>query len=118
MEHPNPYESPKRFESASDGAVPPPATGYSPEYDQAFRTSVVVAAASGVLSALVLDNGVTGRAFFVAILCHMAMTSLIMARRPSSPTAFDLWLVRWGLIPLGLLIATVGTWAVTVLKAK
>ncbi len=118
MEHPNPYESPKSVDSASDVAAPPTEAGYSPEYNRAFRTSAIVAAASGVLSALVLDNGVTGRAFFVALLCHMAMTSLIMARRPLSPTAFDLWLVRWGLIPLGLLIATVGTWAVTVLKAK
>ena len=77
-------------------------------YYPAFRTAILLQFGLAVLTALVLDMGQTHRAFWVAFLCQWLMVAMIRLRRPLHPTEFDLALIRYGIIPIFLLIANGG----------
>ena len=53
-----------------------------------------------VVSALLLDGGLTLQLTFMAVLGYLGGLAVMAARRPQVPTALDLILVRWGFIPL------------------
>ncbi len=71
-------------------------------------TGLKIQAALAVLTALMLDFGQTHRAFWVAMLCQWAIVFIILVRRPMAPTKSDLVIVRYGIIPLLLVVATFG----------
>ncbi len=53
-----------------------------------------------VVSALLLDGGLTLQLTFMAVLGYLGGLAVMAARRPQVPAAMDLILVRWGFIPL------------------
>jgi hypothetical protein len=81
---------------------------YSPAFNGAFRTGLTIQAVLGVLTALLLDFGQSHRAFWIAVLCQWAAVFIILLRRPMAPTKLDLALVRYGIIPLLVSVATFG----------
>jgi hypothetical protein len=117
----NPYQSPNAESPAKLGEVPNARnnwTDYSPEYNVAFKTALLVQAVLAVVTALVLDFGQTHRAFWVALLCQWAMVWIILFRRPMHPTRFDLSLVRYGIVPLLFIVAGAGPWFLRLLGVQ
>lgn len=106
MPEPNPYESPQT--SATEGMEGQPTKrkrlDYSPKYNKAFLTGILIQAVLAIVTALVLDGGQTHRAFWVAFLCQWAMTWILLFRRPLEPTKLDLAIVRFGIVPIMLMI--------------
>ena len=76
------------------------ATSLTPSYRHAVVVGSVVALTFVVLSALLLDGGLTLQVTFMAILGYLGGLAVMAARRPQAPSALDLMLVRWGFIPL------------------
>ncbi len=76
------------------------ATSLTPSYRHAVVVGSVVALTFVVLSALLLDGGLTFQVTFMAILGYLGGLAVMAARRPQAPSALDLMLVRWGFIPL------------------
>ncbi len=104
-----------RLPKAESPAQMPPWSGfriasrnYSPEYNAAFKTGLLIQFGLAVLTALILDFGHTHRAFWVAFLGQWAMVWILLVRRPTHPTRFDLAVVRYGIIPLLFLVAIAG----------
>lgn len=105
----NPYEPP----NAACSAEQPTMAGrnlkeYSPEYNSAFLTAVVLQSSLALITALVLDHGQTHRAFWVAFLCQWATTCIVLFRRPMNPTRTDLLIVRYGIIPMMAIVTSFG----------
>jgi len=117
----NPYKSPNADPPSETRDVAAPRNGwkdYSPEYNAAFKTALLLQAVFAVLTALVLDFGQTHRAFWVAILCQWAMAWIILFRRPMNPTLLDLAIVRYGIIPVLILVASAGPWLLRLLGVQ
>ncbi len=76
----------------------------SSQYWPAIRVSLVLQAASGVLSALVLDGGTLMQIWAMALAAYWVGVLVILTRRPAKPTRLDLFLVRWA-FPLLLVLA-------------
>ncbi|MGN6544696.1 MAG: hypothetical protein ACTHK7_06590 [Aureliella sp.] len=91
---------------------------YSPQYNAAFKTGLMIQAVLAVLTALVLDYGQTHRAFWVAFLCQWATVWIILFRRPMRPTQMDLSIVRYGIVPLLFLVAGAGPWFLRLLGVQ
>ncbi|XZE36226.1 hypothetical protein SH501x_001784 [Pirellulaceae bacterium SH501] len=107
----NPYQSPNAESPARLSEIPDSRkkwTHYSPEYNAAFKTGLLIQAVLAVVTALVLDFGQMHRAFWVAFLCQWAMVWIMLFRRPVNPTWFDLSLVRYGIVPLLITVAGAG----------
>ncbi len=85
-------------------------TDYSPEYNTAFKTALLIQAMLAVATVLLLDFGQTHRAFWVAFLCQWAMVWIILFRRAIHPTCLDLLLVRYGIVPLLFIVSIAGPW--------
>jgi len=68
-------------------------------YRGPLMSAVVLSGTILVLSALVLDFGETLRVNLVALLLFWGWIVVVLYRRPEKPTALDLWLVRWGILP-------------------
>ena len=117
----NPYQAPNVESSAKLGEKPPSRkdwTRYSPEYNAALKTGLLIQAVLAVATALVLDFGQTHRAFWVAFLCQWAMVWIMLFRRPNNPTWFDLLLVRYGIVPLLIIVAGAGPWLLRLLGTQ
>jgi len=70
----------------------------------------------GVITALMLDSGQIHRAFWVAMLWQWAIVFIMLIRRPMAPTKTDLAIVRYGIIPLLLIVAMLGPIILSLLK--
>ena len=68
-------------------------------------TGLKIQAFLAVLTALMLDMGRSHRAFWIAMLCQWATVFIILLRRPLAPTMLDLTIVRYGIVPLLLVVA-------------
>jgi hypothetical protein len=53
-----------------------------------------------MLTALMLDGGRTFGFFKVAVLGHWVGILMIIGRRPISPTKWDIFFIRWGVLLL------------------
>ncbi len=109
----NPYKSPNAESRADTREVSASRKNwkdYSPEYNAAFKTALMMQVMFAVVTALVLDFGQTHRAFWVAFLCQWAMVWIILYRRPMNPTRLDLAIVRYGIVPVLIVIASGGPW--------
>jgi hypothetical protein len=73
-----------------------------------LRTGLLLQAVLAVLTALILDSGQMHRAFWVAFLAQWVMVWVIPFRRPLSPRQLDLAIVRYGIIPLLVIVAGLG----------
>ncbi|MBM4001758.1 MAG: hypothetical protein FJ295_00515 [Planctomycetes bacterium] len=119
----NPHRSPNARSLAKLGTLPDLRrnwTDYSPKYNVAFKTAILVQAVLAIVTKLVLDfpPGQTHRAFWVALVCQWSMVWIILFRRPMHPTRFDLFLVRYGIVPLLFLVAGVGPWYLRMLGVQ
>jgi hypothetical protein len=108
----NPYKSPDLESRPAIDATPDRTNwrDYSDEYNSAFRTALIIQGTLAVLTALMLDFGQTHRAFWVAFLGQWLMVWLILFRRPRNPTRLDLAIVRFGIVPMLILVAGAGPW--------
>jgi hypothetical protein len=117
----NPYQSPNAESPATEGGLPDSRNNwkdYSPIYNAAFKTALLLQAVLAIVTALILDFGQTHRAFWVACLCQWAMVWIILFRRPMRPTWLDLSLVRYGIVPLLLIVAGAGPWFLRILGVQ
>ena len=116
MTNNNPYQPPNSELSAVpiEGAEPKRnGTTYSSDYNAAFKTGLLIQAVFAVATALVMDSGQIHRAFWVAIICQWAMVWMILFRRPMNPTRLDLLIVRYGIIPMILIVVGCGPWVLS-----
>jgi hypothetical protein len=80
----------------------------SPEYSRSLGHGTVFVLLLIELSGLVLDGGLTAQITLMAVLGYLGGVTVLVVRRPQAPTATDLWLLRWGFVPLWLAVQ-VGT---------
>ena len=73
-------------------------------YRRAIFEALVLQVILGILAMMVLDGGHIAHTTGIAVLAFWAGAALIIVRRPTAPTPTDLWLLRFGFLPL--LIAT------------
>jgi hypothetical protein len=76
----------------------------SPLYKSAIKLAVLQQVILLILSSLLLDFGQTFRVCAVAAIAHWIAIGMIVARRPLSPTGLDLGIIRWGFVPLGIVV--------------
>jgi len=74
---------------------------YRPRVLFALTMQILISLVAGLL----LDGGQTARAVGVALLGFWIGTALLIARRPTSPTAVDLLWVQWGFLPVVIALA-------------
>ena len=58
-----------------------------------------------LIAALILDGGFILRCFGIGLLAHGCLIAIICLRRPSSPTSLDLGLIRYGFLPIALVVS-------------
>ena len=80
----------------------------SPEYSRSLGRGTLLVFLLIVISGLVLDGRLTAQITLMAVLGYLGGIAVMMVRRPLAPTATDLWLLRWGFVPLWF-AAQVGT---------
>jgi len=78
-------------------------TSLSPEYRKATEFAVAQQFIAFVVTSLLLDGGMMLRVTLYAIASHWAVILVVIIRRPTSPTLFDLLLLGFGFIPVGVL---------------
>jgi hypothetical protein len=60
-----------------------------------------------VLSGLLLDGGLTVEISLIAWAAFWCGIVVMLCHRPDRPTRFDLWVLRWGYLPLMLVVQAV-----------
>lgn len=81
---------------------------YSPAFNSALLSGLKIQAVLFVLTLLMLDGGRMHRAYLVALLCQLATVVLVLVRRPLNPTKVDLAIVRFGIVPLFVIVTWFG----------
>ena len=117
----NPYQTPTAEMTSQAGTKPGCRKNwreYASEYNAAFKTALMIHGLLAVLTALVLDFGQMHRAFWGAFLCQWAMVWIILFRRPIQPTRLDLAIVRYGIVPILILIVCVVPWMLRMLGVQ
>lgn len=72
----------------------------SPEYSRSLGRGTMVALLLFLFAGLVLDGGLTAQITLMAVLGYLGGVAVMAIRRPQAPTAADVWLLRWGFVPL------------------
>jgi hypothetical protein len=62
------------------------------------------------LSSLLLDEGLTAEINLIAWVGFWGAILVLLCRHPDRPTRFDLWTLRWGYLPLVLVVQGVARW--------
>lgn len=70
---------------------------FSPSYKPALRLAFIWVMFLWVIVALTLDMGEMFSFFLYALAAYVVLLLLVLLRRPSSPTATDLLVIRWSL---------------------
>ena len=79
----------------------------SDSYRRSLWIALALQGAIGALSALMLDFGMMARCSLIALLAFWGGTLMVLLRRPRNPTRIDLWLIRWGYLPLVITVQVV-----------
>jgi hypothetical protein len=79
----------------------------SDDYRSPLRATLVIQFVVVILSGLMLDRGIFARITLIAVVGFWAGVFVMMIRRPQAPTAIDLWIVRWGFLPLLLFLQVI-----------
>jgi hypothetical protein len=72
----------------------------SSSYSRPVFEAVGLQVLLGVLSLLILDGGTTARICGIALVAFWGGATLLIWRRPQSPTRTDIELLRFGYLPL------------------
>jgi hypothetical protein len=83
-------------------------TALAPALVSAVKASLLQQGVVLILAALVLDGGRTFHAALVAAMAYWLGLVVVAVRRPSSPTAVDVLLVKYGFLFILLIVLTVG----------
>lgn len=89
------------------------APALSPKYSRSLGRGTVVVLLLVVMSGQVLDGGLTAQIALIALLGYLGGVAVLATRRPQTPTATDLWFIRWGFVPLWLATQIGARWAWT-----
>jgi len=73
----------------------------------ALRDGILLQAVFGVLTALMLDMGRSFGFFKVALIGHWMGIFVIMGRRPLSPTKWDIFFIRVGVLAILTLVVLI-----------
>ena len=79
----------------------------STDYRNAVRVAAVVQVVMGLFISRSIDAGVSFELWWRAVVAFWGVFIVMILRRPYTPTKVDLILVRWGFIPLFLLLTPV-----------
>jgi len=74
----------------------------SPEYKRSFTCGALVVFVVLFLASGFDHDPVTTQITLMAALGYFGGVAVVAIRRPQAPTLADLWLMRWGYIPLWL----------------
>jgi len=88
-------------------ALPTEETGWA-AYWPSLCDGIIVQGVFLIFGALMLDLGQAFHISLVAAVAHWMMIILIIGRRPQSPTQLDLIAIRWGYVPLLIVIGRIG----------
>jgi len=72
----------------------------SAQYGPALRLAIAQQSVPLLASAFILDGGVLLRAVLFSGIAHWILICVILLRRPSSPTRFDISAIRIGFLPM------------------
>ena len=75
----------------------------SPSYRKPVFEAVVLQAILGIVSLMILDGGTTARICGIALVAFWGGATVLIWRRPLSPTKIDIELIRLGYLPLVVL---------------
>ncbi len=75
----------------------------SPGYRKPVFEALALQAVLGFCSLLILDGGTTARVCGIALVAFWGGAAVLIWRRPLSPTKTDIWLIRFGYLPLVVL---------------
>lgn len=77
---------------------------HSDSYRAPLHSALYVQCVIVVLCGLLLDFGVSARIATITMVAFWVGVLLIMLRRPRTPTVADLWIVRFGFLPLFVIL--------------
>jgi len=72
----------------------------SPSYRKAIFEAVALQVLLGLFSGLILDGGTTARIFGIALVAFWGGATILIWRRPQSPTRTDIEVIRFGYLPV------------------
>lgn len=72
----------------------------SPAYDRAIYSSLIQQGLCALLALLMLDLGQTARVCGITMVAFWTAATIVMLRRPRTPTWTDRAFLRWGFVPL------------------
>lgn len=76
----------------------------APIWRKPIFEAVALQALLGLLSMLILDGGTTARICGIALVAFWGGVTVLIWRRPQSPTRTDIKLIRLGYLPLVILV--------------
>jgi hypothetical protein len=79
-------------------------------YRRAILDSLVLQVILGLLAMMVLDGGRIAHTTGIAVLAFWIGATVVILRRPKSPTDWDLFLIRFGFLPLLTLTFALAEW--------
>jgi hypothetical protein len=96
-----------------DLKLSPPSAGrnwnfYSREYNSAFLVAGLIQFFFLVFAALMLDGGHLLRTVCIAALGHWAAALIVLLRRRTNPTPFDIMLVKYGFLAMLVIVYAIG----------
>jgi hypothetical protein len=75
----------------------------SSSYRKPVFEAVMLQLILGILSLMILDRGTTARICGIALIAFWGGATVLIWRRPQSPTKTDIELIRFGYLPLAVL---------------
>lgn len=72
----------------------------SPKYDSAIYETVALQILFGLLAYMILDGGGIAQICGIALIAFWGGTTVLIWRRPQSPTKTDIQLIRFGYLPV------------------
>ena len=58
-----------------------------------------------LITAMILDGGFINRCFGIGLLAHAILTGMIYVRRSTASTTLDLGMIRYGYLPIALIVS-------------
>ena len=72
-------------------------------YRKPIFEAVMLQTILGILSLMILDGGTTARVCGIALIAFWGGVTVLICRRPQSPSRMDIQLIRFGYLPLVVL---------------